>query len=163
MNLSLLRAQILNESLKRPKEACELLACSGRAIGQLGPPGPACSDRDRSRRTWRPRPATIAKIRTRWSEAATGDILDGQLALKKGNVPSAREFFTQALKKDPDNKVVQFWKAQLDSRTGAVTEAAKTLEDLVKNRPSKEIDQGVSLMSAAQSALANHRAPDRQG
>ena len=63
--------------------------------------------------------ATIAKIRNRWSEAATGDILDGQLALKRKNVPAAREHFNEALKKDPDNKIVQFWKAQLDSRTGS--------------------------------------------
>jgi tetratricopeptide (TPR) repeat protein len=98
---------------------------------------------------------TIAKIRSRWKEAATGDILDGQLSLKRGDIPSAREHFAEALKKDPDNKIVQFWKAQLDSRTGSVSEAAKALEELVRNHPSKEVDTGVSLMSAAQSALAS--------
>ena len=50
---------------------------------------------------------------------------------------------------------MRFWKAQLDSRAGAVKEASTTLENLVKDRPSKEVDQGVSLMTAAQSALAS--------
>ncbi len=68
---------------------------------------------------------------------------------------AALEHFNGALKRDPDNKIVQFWKAQLDSRTGSVPEAAKALEELVRNRPTKEVDTGVSLMSAAQSALAN--------
>ena len=71
------------------------------------------------------------------------------------DAPAALEHFNNALKKDPENKVVQFWKAQLDSRTGSLSQATKALEDLVKNKPSKEIDAGVTLMTAAQSALAN--------
>ena len=99
--------------------------------------------------------ATIAKIHSRWKEAATGDVLEGQLALKRSNIPLALQHFDEALKKDPENKIVQFWKAQLDSRTGSVAEAAKAFEDLVKDRPTKEVDTGVTLMTAAQSALAN--------
>ncbi len=74
---------------------------------------------------------------------------------KRKNISVALEHFDDALKKDPENKIVQFWKAQLDSQTGSLPQATKVLEDLVKNRPSKEIDSGVTLMSAAQSALAN--------
>jgi predicted Zn-dependent protease len=50
---------------------------------------------------------------------------------------------------------VQFWKAQLDSRTGAASEAAKTFEAIARERPVKEVESGLSLMAAAQSALAN--------
>lgn len=153
INLTLLRAQILNESLKRPAEAKGLLQALAERT-ENSAPLVQLAQIEMDQKDLDAAAATIARIRERWSEAAAGDILDGQLALKRGDVPAAREHFTTALKKDPDNKVVQFWKAQLDGRTGAVAEATKTLEDLVKNRPSKEIDQGVSLMSAAQSALA---------
>ena len=99
--------------------------------------------------------AVIARIRSRWKEAATGDVLEAQLALKRGNTAEAVEHFDAALKKDPDNKIVQFWKAQLDGRNGAVAEATKSLEAIVRDKPVKEVDPGTTLMSAAQSALAN--------
>ncbi len=99
--------------------------------------------------------ATIAKIRTRWKEAATADVLEAQLALKRGRTGEAIEHFDLALKKDPDNKIVQFWKAQLDGQTGSVSEAAKTLEAIVRDKPVKELDAGMTLLTAAQSALAS--------
>ena len=99
--------------------------------------------------------AVIAKIRSRWKEAATSDVLEAQLALKRGQVAKAIEHFDAALKKDPDNKIVQYWKAQLDGQTGAVAEATRSLEAIVKNKPIKEVDPGTTLMSAAQSALAS--------
>ena len=145
---------MLAESLKRPKEARELLLAlaercdSSTPLVQLVQIDLEQNDLDAAA-------DTINKIRSRWKEAATGDILEGQLSLKRGNIPAAREHFAEALKKDPDNKIVQFWKAQLDSRTGSVSEAARALEDLIRNRPSKEVDTGVTLMTAAQSALAN--------
>ena len=88
-------------------------------------------------------------------------MLDAQLALKRGKIGEAIEHFDAALKKDPDNKIVQYWKAQLDGRTGAVAEAAKALEAIVRDKPVKEVDPGTSLLSAAQSALAKPLAPDR--
>ena len=154
VTLTLMRAQVLAESLKRPKEARELLLAlaercdSSTPLVQLVQIDLEQNDLDAAA-------DTINKIRSRWKEAATGDILEGQLSLKRGNIPAAREHFAEALKKDPDNKIVQFWKAQLDSRTGSVSEAARALEDLIRNRPSKEVDTGVTLMTAAQSALAN--------
>ena len=99
--------------------------------------------------------AVIAKIRSRWKEAATGDVLEAQLALKRGHPGEAIEHFDAALKKDPDNKIVQYWKAQLDGQNGAVAEATKSLEAIVRDKPVKELDPGMTLMSAAQSALAN--------
>ena len=97
----------------------------------------------------------IAKIRSRWKEAATSDVLEAQLALKRGQPAEAIEHFDAALKKDPENKIVQYWKAQLDGQNGAVAEATKSLEAIVKNKPIKEVDAGTTLMSAAQSALAS--------
>ncbi len=98
--------------------------------------------------------SVIAKIRSRWKEAATSDVLEAQLALKRGHPDEAIEHFDAALRKDPGNKIVQYWKAQLDGQTGDVAEATRSLEAIVKNKPIKEIDAGTTLMSAAQSALA---------
>jgi tetratricopeptide (TPR) repeat protein len=152
--LTIMRAQVLDDALKRPKEACEIL----RAVAERcdnSSPLVQLAQIEMEQDDLEAAAATIGKIQARWKEASTGDILEGQLALKRGSVPEAREHFAVALKKDPENKIIQFWKAQLDSRTGSVKEAAQALEDLVKNRPSKEVDTGVTLMTAAQSALAN--------
>jgi predicted Zn-dependent protease len=99
--------------------------------------------------------ATIAKIRGRWKEAAAADLLEAQLALEQGNISAASESFDAALQKDPNNKMVLFWKAQLDSRTGATPAATRAFEAIVKERPTKELDSGLSLTAAAESALAN--------
>jgi cellulose synthase operon protein C len=154
LTLTLMRGQILAESLKRPKEARELLLALAERCDNSSPLVQVAQI-DMQQNDLNAATETIDRIRKRWAEAATGDILEGQLALKRKNVSAALEHFNDALKKDPENKVVQFWKAQLDSQTGSLSQATKVLEDLVKNRPSKEIDSGVTLMSAAQSALAN--------
>ncbi len=99
--------------------------------------------------------AVIAKIRSRWKEAATADVLGADLALKRGCAAEAIEHFDAALKKDPDNKIVQFWKAQLDGQTGSVAEATRSLEAIVRDKPIKEVDSGTTLMTAAQSVLAS--------
>ena len=81
-------------------------------------------------------------------------MLDAQIALKRGKTSEAVEHFNAALKKDPNNKIVQYWKAQLDGRNGSVAEAARVLEDIVRDKPVKEVDSGTTLLAAAQSALA---------
>jgi predicted Zn-dependent protease len=154
VNLTLMRAQILAESLKRPKDARQLLLGLADRSDNSSPLVQLIQI-DLEQNDLEAAEATIARMRKRWSESATVDILEGQLSLKRGNISAAREHFSDALKKDPENKIVQFWKAQLDSRSGSLSEATRVLEDIVKNRPSKEVDSGVSLMSAAQSALAN--------
>jgi len=154
VTLTLMRSQILTESLKRPKEARELLLALSERCDNSSPLVQVAQI-DIQQNDLDAAEETIARIRKRWNEAAAGDILEGQLALRRKNVSAALEHFNDALKKDPENKVVQFWKARLDSQTGSLSQATKALEDLVKNRPSKEIDSGVTLMSAAQSALAN--------
>ncbi len=150
----ILRAQIQAEELKDLDKARELL----RGI----------ADRSDSSEPWVQlaalelelnridEAATIAaQIRARWKEAAVADIIDAQIAFKRGKNGEALEHFNEALKKDPENKVVQFWKAQLDGRTGAVAEAARALEEIVRDKPVKEVDTGTTLLGAAQSALAN--------
>jgi tetratricopeptide (TPR) repeat protein len=154
VNLTLMRAQVLADSLKRPKDARAILQALAERCDNSAPLV-QLAQVEMEENDLEAAAATIGKIRSRWKEAATGDVLDGQLALKRSNIPLALQHFNEALKKDPDNKIVQFWKAQLDSRTGMVNEASKALEDLVKDRPTKEVDAGVTLMSAAQSALAN--------
>jgi cellulose synthase operon protein C len=154
VNLTLMRAQILADSLKRPEDARAILQALAERCDNSAPLV-QLAQLDMEQNDLEAAGATIAKVHSRWKEAATGDILEGQLSLKRSNIPLALQHFNEALKKDPENKIVQFWKAQLDSRTGLVSEASKAFEDLVKNRPTKEVDTGVTLMSAAQSALAN--------
>ncbi|MBV8487282.1 MAG: tetratricopeptide repeat protein [Planctomycetaceae bacterium] len=154
VNLTLMRAQILADALHKPAQARELLlAISQRSDSSM--PLVQLAHLEMQQDHLDAAAAAIATIRKRWSESATGDILDGQLALKRKNASAALAYFSEALKKDPDDKVVQLWKAQLDSQTGSVSQATRSLEDLIKNKPSKEVDTGVTLMTAAQSALAN--------
>ena len=100
-------------------------------------------------------PATIAKVRARWKEAAAADLLDAQLALEQGNTTEAIGHFDAALKKDPGNKAVQFWRAQIESQNGSSTEAARAFEAIASQNSSKEMESGLSITAAAQSALAN--------
>ena len=84
--------------------------------------------------------ATIAKIRSRWKEAAAGDLLEAQLALDQGNPAAASAAFDAALKKDPNNKMVLFWKAQLDSRIGAApTRRGRSRRSSRNGRPRSSI------------------------
>ena len=99
--------------------------------------------------------ATIAKIHSRWKEAATGDVLEGQLALKRSNIPLALQHFNEALEERPREQDCPVLEGPARQPDGPVAEASKAFEDLVKDRPTKEVDTGVTLMTAAQSALAN--------
>ena len=98
---------------------------------------------------------TIAKIRSRWKEAAAADLLDAQLCLAIDNPQGALAHLNTALKKDPNNKVAVLWKALLDEKTGAQAKASQALESILQDRPVKEIDDGLSLTTAARWALAD--------
>jgi predicted Zn-dependent protease len=153
-NLVIMRAQLQAESLKNPEKArALLLAASDRADSSA--PLVQLAGLELERGNLDAAAEIIGKIKARWKEAATGDVLEAQLALRRGNSAEAVEHLDAAVKKDPDNKIVQFWKAQLDGQNGSVVEATKTLEALVREKPVKEVDPGMTLMSAAQSALAN--------
>jgi predicted Zn-dependent protease len=153
-NLVMMRAQLQVDSFKQPDRARELLLGIADRTENSGPLVQLFGlELDRNRLD--AAKEVVSKVRARWKESSTGDVLDAQLALRKGNIADAVALFDAALKKDPENKIVRFWKAQLDSRTGAVAEATRSLESLVKDKPVKEVDPGVTLMAAAQSALAN--------
>jgi predicted Zn-dependent protease len=154
VGVTLLRAQVLADLLGNVKEARKLLVnlaerCENSApLVQLGL-------LDLKQKDYGAVTATIAKIKGRWKEAAAADLLEAQLALDQGNLKAASDSFDAALKKDPNNKMVLFWKAQLDSRSGAAPEAVRTLEGIVRERPTKQLDSGLTLTAAAESALAN--------
>ncbi len=152
--LVMMRAQIQAESLNNPEKARVLLEDIA-ARSETSAPLVQLADLELKRNRLDAAAAVIAQIRGRWKEAATSDVLEAQLALKRGQTSLAIEHFDAALKKDPDNKIVQYWKAQLDGQTGSVAEAAKSLEAIVRDRPVKELDEGMTLLSAARSALAN--------
>jgi cellulose synthase operon protein C len=152
--LVMMRAQIQAESLKNLEQARSLLLSIGENT-ENSAPLVQLAGLELERDQLDAAENVIAKIRARWKEAATADVLDAQLALKRGRPAEAIEHFDAALRKDPENKIVQYWKAQLDGQNGAVAEATKSLEAIVKNKPIKEVDAGTTLMSAAQSALAS--------
>lgn len=154
VTLSTMRAQILSDQLGRVDDARKLLAEVGER-SNTSAPWVQLAQLEMGRDDLPAAEAVIAKVRARWKEGAVGDVLEGQLALKRKDVPAAVAHFDEALKKDPENKVVAFWKAQLDGSTGDLAGAAKALNDIVNDKPSKEVDQGVSLLQAAQSALAS--------
>ena len=152
--LVMMRAQIQAESLKDFAKASSLLLAVSETT-ENSAPLVQLAGLELERNRLDQAQEIIAKIRSRWKEAATSDVLDAQLALKRGQTAVAIEHFEAALKKDPENKIVQYWKAQLDGQNGAVAEATKSLEAIVRNKPVKEVDVGTTLMSAAQSALAS--------
>ena len=154
VGIVLMRAQLLAERLNKEDEARKLLV-NVADRSDISAPLVQLALLDLKRRDYHAVATTIAKIRKRWSEAAAADLLEAQVALDQGDISAAVTHFDAALKKDPNNKLVQFWKAQLDSRNGSSTEAARAFEAITKDRPTKEIDPGLSLMAAAQSALAN--------
>ncbi len=153
LKVVMLRAQIQAEGLKNLDKARELLKGLAERSDSSDPMIQLAGFELEQNRL-EEAAAIVAKIRARWKEAAAADIIDAQIAIKRGKMGEALEFFTAALKKDPDNKVVQYWKAQLDGRSGAVAEAARAFEDIVRDKPVKEVETGRSLLSAAQSALA---------
>jgi predicted Zn-dependent protease len=154
VNLVVMRAQLLSgPPLNRVDEARKILAAlAERSDGSAPMVQLALFEMEHDLEA---AAAVVAKVKARWKEGATGDVLEGQLALKRGDALKAIEHFGEALRKDPENKIVQFWKAQLEGSTGSVADASKALEDIVRERPSKEVDTGVTLLSAAQSALAS--------
>jgi tetratricopeptide (TPR) repeat protein len=149
-----MRAEIQADSLKNVDEARALLSSIAEKT-ESSAPLVQLAGLELDRNQLDAAEAIIARIRSRWKEAATSDVLEAQLALKRGQTTKAIEYFDAALKKDPDNKIVQLYKAQLDGQTGAIAEATKSLETIIRNKPLKEVDPGTTLMSAAQSALAS--------
>jgi tetratricopeptide (TPR) repeat protein len=154
MGVLLTRAQVLADQLGDVKEARKLVASAAERSDNSGPLV-QLAQLDMKLKDYPAVDATIAKVRSRWKEAADADLLDAQLAIEQGQPARAVAFFDAALKKDPGNKMVQFWKAQLESRLGNAKGASQALETLAREGSSKELENGLSLTAAAQLALAN--------
>lgn len=154
LSVALLRAQVLADLLEDVKEARRLLNNVAERV-ENSAPLVQLALLDLRQKDYPAVSSSIAKIRARWKEAAAADLLDAQLALDQGKLAEADGFFAEALKKDPGNKVVQYWKAQIASRLGDTRSATKTLEAIARDGSTKELDPGLSLTAAAQSALAN--------
>ncbi len=154
VSVVLLRAQVLSDLLDNPKEARRLLTDVADRT-ENSAPLVQLALLELKQKDYDAVSSAIAKIRSRWKEAAAADLLDAQLALEQGNLSEAVGHFDVALKKDPGNKLVQFWKAQIDSKLGASSEAAQAFESLAREGSTKQLDSGLSLTAAAQSALAN--------
>jgi tetratricopeptide (TPR) repeat protein len=152
-DLTMLRATILGGPLKKPDQARALLrglierSPTSTALVQLAMLEIAQKDHDAAL-------AAIGQIRTRWSESAAPDLLEAQLALGEGRNDDSARLLDEALRKDPQNKVALFWKARLQESIGAPVEARQILEMILRDRPVKELQDGVPLATAAQWALA---------
>ena len=154
ISIVLMRAQVLSDLLDDPKEARNLLVSVAERCDHSAPLVQLAL-LDLKAKDYAAVTATITKIRSRWKEAAAADLLEAQLALEQGNLSTASIHFDAALKKDPGNKVVQYWKAQIDSRAGASVQAIQAFESLAREGSTKQLDSGLSLAVAARSALAN--------
>lgn len=148
------RARLLNDDLKQPDAARKLLSSSADQADSSAPLVQLAL-LELSHNNEKAALAAISRIRSRWKEAAVADLLDAQVALTKKDSRAALRHLEAALQKDPSNKVALFWKAQLGGQTGSSSEAAQIYEKLVRERPVKELDDGLSLADAAGWALAS--------
>jgi tetratricopeptide (TPR) repeat protein len=151
--LTILRATLLGGTLKRPAEARALLtrlaeqSSSSTPLVHLAMLEIAEKDHAAALRA-------TTRLRDRWPESAASDLLEAQLALEERRTDDSAALLDEALKKDPQNKVALFWKARLGETIGSKVEARQILEVLVRDNPVKELQNGVTLATAAQWALA---------
>ncbi len=147
-----LRAQILVQDLDRSAEARKILSSLAERSDNSAPLVQLALI-DLAAKDYAAVAVSIAKIRDRWKDAATSDLLDAQLALARNDRKATAVHFDAALKKDPNNKIVQFWKAQLEGRSDPEG-ASKIFEALARGDSVKEVESGLTLTTASQSALA---------
>ncbi len=152
--LSLYRAKLLSGPLGRGDEARAQLSALAEASSRSAPLIQLVL-LDMGRGDLEQAEASIRELRAKWSDDATADLLEAQIAVSRSDWKSASALLDSALAKDPNNKIVLYWKARLDSLMGSSREAQGILESLVRDQPTKEIDAGVTLGTAAEYALAN--------
>ena len=150
----LMRAQLLSDLLGDAKQSRRLLVSVADGSDNSAPLVQLAL-LDLKQKDYDAVSATVAKIRARWKEAAAADLLEAELALDQGKLDLASSHFEKALEKDPGNKVVQYWKAQLDYRRGDRKGPAQALEAITAQGSTKELDNGVPLTVAAEKALAD--------
>ena len=152
--IALLRAKLLSNPLKRGDEARALVAklCE---TSKNSAPWVLRAHLELAENRYTEAEKAIEHIRAQWPDAASADLLAAQVALGRGNLQAAVTHLDSALKKDPNNKIALFWKGRLNEQTGSTSEAQAIFEQLARERPLKEIEDGVPLGAAAQWALAS--------
>ena len=99
--VALLRARLLaGDDLKKPEEAKKILV-SLCEKAETSAPLIQLALLDLADGRYEAVATTIAKIRTRWKESASGDLLDAQLAMARNNPREAVAFFDEALPQGP--------------------------------------------------------------
>lgn len=154
------RAGLLAGPLKRPDDARALLAQASETA-ETSAPLVQLARHDFDRGNLDGVAATVSKIRGRWPESAIADLLDAELSLRREDTKGALGLLDAALKKDPSNKLALFWKAQIEDARGNSSATAGVYEALARENTSKQIDDGLSLASAARWALATQAMQDR--
>ncbi len=154
------RVGLLAGPLKRPEDARSLLAQAAETA-DTSAPLVQLARLDFDQGALDGVAATVSKIRGRWPETAIADLLDAELALRRDNSRSALDLLDAALKKDPSNKLVLFWKAQIQDARGNSNATAEVYEALARENTSKQLDEGLSLASASRWALATQAMQDR--
>ncbi|CAN5840646.1 hypothetical protein BH23PLA1_BH23PLA1_07970 [soil metagenome] len=149
-----MRARLLIDDLEDIDQARRLLI---EAADRSENPGPLVqlTRLDLSQGDFQGAARSIARVRSQWPEAASGDLLDAQLSLARNDLPAAGRHLDAALRKDPTNKIARFYKAQLTEGAGASAEADQIYEALVREGSIKELPNGVPLTTAARLALAS--------
>jgi tetratricopeptide (TPR) repeat protein len=152
--LAIFRAKLLAGPLGKPDEARRQLASMAEAATHSAPLVQLIL-LDMGRGDLNGAEKSIVELRSRFGDGATADLLEAQVALARGETKSAATLLDAALQKDPTNKVVLYWKARLGSVNGAARDAEGILQGLLRDRPTKEMSDGVSLTAAAQFALGS--------
>lgn len=156
------RAAILNERLKKPDEARALLKAQAERA-KTPEPWVQLAQFELGQENFPAMTQAIAQIRANWKEAAAADLLDAQFALaSRQDYHAAARALDAAVKKDPDNKVAQFWKAQIDERIGAGVDTSRVYEEIARDKPVKELYNDLPLEAAAQFALASQALNNRE-
>ncbi len=94
----MMRAQLQVDSFKQPDRARELLLGIADRTENSGPLVQLFGmELDRNRLALAA--AVIAKVRARWKESSTGDVLDAQLALKRGSTADAVELLRRGARR----------------------------------------------------------------
>ncbi|HWE39747.1 MAG TPA: tetratricopeptide repeat protein [Isosphaeraceae bacterium] len=154
IGIILVRARFLADQLGKVAEARKLLSVAADRLENSAPLillaqiELQAKDLDAMART-------VARVRARWKEAAAADLLDAQLCMARGDLHGASRRLDAALKKDPGEKVVRYYKGRLAEQAGALAEAARIFEDLERSDTLKELEPGLSLREAAAWARAD--------
>ena len=142
VTLSLMRAQILADSLETTQGRTRTLAARSPSVPRTPAPLVQLAQLDMDQNDLDAAAATIAKIRSRWKESATGDILEGQLALKRGKIAGR----SRALHRGPQERPGQQDRPVLEGPARQPDRLGDRSDQDARRpgqeRPSKEVDAG---------------------